>query len=232
MPSTAPEFDIVRWRAWPCAECRGNTSFIDFLNGCYEAGEPLSDGTLDAIIDEQKVREAAWLVEWAASCPHHSDSEAKLVKLKEGSEHLVYYTAQGENVLKLTKLGTFGESYFIVNNRAHQRCCTPGDYFVRLQTLEEHFGFAADTIGITPAGQIVTLQRFVTGEHPTQAEADAFLLESGLEPVKQNCFIWKRAAEEQGIEFWVGDARDENFVKTPHGIVPIDLRMWTVDLNE
>ena len=31
---------------------------------------------------------------------------------------------------------------------------------------------------------------------------------------------------ENGIETWIGDVRDENFVKTPAGLVPIDVRMW------
>jgi hypothetical protein len=42
--------------------------------------------------------------------------------------------------------------------------------------------------------------------------------------VKRQCFIWKKAEGED--EIWVGDTRDENFVKTEHGIIPIDVRLW------
>ena len=30
-------------------------------------------------------------------------------------------------------------------------------------------------------------------------------------------------------EIWLGDARDENFVLTTDGIVPIDIRLWIVE---
>ena len=36
--------------------------------------------------------------------------------------------------------------------------------------------------------------------------------------------LWKKAYTE--FDVWLGDARDENFVQTPLGIVPIDVRMW------
>ena len=177
-------------------------------------------------------RERQWLPEWAASCPHHPEFSPELAKLSEGSEHLVYLSETGENVVKVTKPGIFGDYYFLSDGRVHQRCCTPGDYLLRMGLLKEHFGFAPEAVGVTESGQIVTMQKFVKGELPTQEEVDEFLFASGLEPVKQNCFIWKRASPDGEREYWVGDARDENFVKTANGIVPIDLRMWTVETDE
>lgn len=228
MPVESAQYDLVRWRSWPCEECCRGATVLDFLSGRHEASGALSSGTPDEIIDEVKERERNWLPEWAASCPHRGEFSRELAKLSEGSEHLVYFNEGGETVLKLTKPGIFGESYFLADGRVNQRCCTPGDYLLRMQFLRTHFGFAPEDIGVTDLGQIVTLQKFVKGDPPTQEEVDAFLQESGLEPVKQNCFIWKRAVPDEGVEYWVGDARDENFVKTASGIVPIDLRMWAV----
>jgi hypothetical protein len=48
---------------------------------------------------------------------------------------------------------------------------TPSDYLVRLMLLDMHFGFAPDAMGVTEAGQIVTRQKFVEGDPPTQGRS-------------------------------------------------------------
>lgn len=103
----------------------------------------------------------------------------------------------------------------------------------KLSEGSEHlvFDFAPKIVGVTALGQIVTLLKFIEGDGPTQEEADEFLRELRFEPVKQSCFLWKRAAPDDGFEYWIGDARDENFVKTARDMVPIDLRMWAVDIG-
>jgi hypothetical protein len=70
----------------------------------------------------------------------------------------------------------------------------------------------------------VSRQQFISGNLPSQADVDCFLDSCGLIPVKQSCWLWKRAYKE--FEIWVGDARAENFVSAVGGIVPIDLRLW------
>jgi hypothetical protein len=232
MPVQRAQFDVIRWRPWPCETCRGGVTALDFIAGCHEANGALSGNTPDEIIDEMTALERVWLPQWAASCPHQKDYSRELAKLSEGSEHFVYLTENGESVLKLTKPGIFGDLYFLEDGRVNQRCCTPGDYLVRMYLLDLHFGFAPNAVGVTDSGQIVTLQKFVEGDPPTQDETNVFLRGSGLEPVKLSCFIWKRASPVEGFEYWVGDARDENFVKTVHGIVPIDLRMWRVEVGK
>ena len=74
----------------------------------------------------------------------------------------------------------------------------------------------------------MTLQRYIEGEPPTQDEVDEFLLRESFEPVKRSCWLWKKKDPSNEVEYWIGDARDDNFVKTPYGIVPIDLRMWGI----
>ncbi len=151
-----------------------------------------------------------------------------LSKLDEGSEHIVYLAPSGSEVLKLTRPGTYGDHYFLRNDRVHQQCSTPGEYFLRLQMLQDHFGFAPVACGITSEGQIVSRQKFVQGDPPTQDEVDDFLLAAAIEPVRRSCWLWKKADPESEVEYWIGDARADNFVKTSNGIVPIDLRMWGV----
>lgn len=165
---------------------------------------------------------------WVDTCPHSIEEAHVLTRLDEGSEHSVFLVAGGSHVIKTTKVGIYGDSYYLIGGRVYQRCCTPGDYLIRLLMLEHTFGFAPGPVGVTDRGQIVTVQRFVEGDPPTQQEVDEFLLEEGLEPVKQSCWLWKQKDPANEVEYWIGDARADNFVKTAHGMVPIDLRMWGV----
>jgi len=147
-----------------------------------------------------------------------------LPKIAEGAEHAVFLSAEDARVFKVTLPNTFGESYYLVNGKINQRNCSPLDYLERLRSWEEVFSSSPKPLGITPTGQIVSVQKFIDGSTPTQQAVDSFLLESGLTPVRQECFLWKR--KYPGYEVWVGDARDENFVQTKREIVPIDVRMW------
>ena len=228
MPAESEEPELVRWRPWPCENCRGGASLLDYLLGRHEAGGEISGGSEDEVVERMIARERAWAVAWVESCQHTVERSDTLARLDEGSEHIVYLAPGGKEVIKLTKPGIYGDSYYLVDGRVHQRCCTPGDYLIRLAMLQLTFGFAPRPVGLTKAGQIVSAQRFVAGEPPTQVEVDEFLLREGLEPVKRSCWLWKKKDPNNEVEYWIGDARDDNFVKTPRGIVPIDLRMWGV----
>ena len=228
MPAESEEPELVRWRPWPCEACSGGASPLNYIFGRHEAGGEIPGDSQDEVIEEMIARERAWIVEWVESCEHTAERSDKLARLDEGSEHIVYLAPEGTVVIKLTKPGIYGDSYHLVDGRVHQRCCTPGDYLIRLAMLQLTFGFAPKPLGVTKAGQIVSVQRFVEGEPPTQDEVDEFLLREGLEPVKQSCWLWMKNDPSSELEYWIGDARDDNFVKTPHGIVPIDLRMWGV----
>jgi hypothetical protein len=149
-----------------------------------------------------------------------------LPKLAEGSEHAVYLETP-TTVLKLTRLGTYGESYYLAaNGMVFQQSCSPLEYLIRMQLWEPAFGNAPEPIGITPEGQIVSRQPFIAGNPPTQAEVDEYLLSSGLEPVKQSRWLWKKSYPGEEYEIWVGDARNDNFVLTEAGMIPIDVRLW------
>ena len=182
MPAESEESELVRWHPWPCENCRGGTSTIDYILRRHETGSEISRGSEDEVIEEMIARERAWLVEWVESCRHTTGHSDTLARLDEGSEHVVYLAPGGKEVIKLTKPGIYGDSYYLVDDRVHQRCCTPGDYLVRLAMLQLTFGFAPQAVGITKVGQIVSWQRFVQGEPPMQDEVDEFLLREGLEP--------------------------------------------------
>ena len=100
------------------------------------------------------------------------------------------------------------------------------EYLIRLRLWEKVFGNAPHALGLTDEGQIVSCQKFITGLPPTQDQVDDFLSEAGLSAVKKSCWLWKISEPDQEYEIWVGDARKDNFVLTPNGIVPIDLRIW------
>lgn len=166
------------------------------------------------------------LQEWAASCSHLPETQTELPRLAEGSEHTVYLESPG-SVIKLTRPGTYGESYYLTESgMVFQQSCWPLEYLIRMRLWEEVFRNAPETIGITAEGQIVSRQPFIPGEPPTQAEVDEYLLSSGLEPVKQSRWLWKKNFSGEEYEVWVGDARNDNFVLTVAGMVPIDVRLW------
>jgi hypothetical protein len=127
-------------------------------------------------------------------------------------------------VWKVTRPGVFGDSYYLVNEIVHQRNNSPREYLMRLRLWKTIFQSAPRAVGVTRLGQIVSIHQFISGEPPTQEEADRFLAEAGLTPRKQRLWLWKRPYPR--FDVWIGDARSDNFVKSRDGIVPIDLRLW------
>ena len=163
-------------------------------------------------------------------CPHASEREEVHPFLAEGSEHVVFLDTETDDVIKTTKPGLYGEHYYVEANRVYQTRSTPLEYLERLRLVGRYFGIDQDALGIMPGGEIISRQPFISGDPPTQAEVDVFSLEAGMLPVKQNCWVWKGASVD-GLEPWIGDARDDNFVVTENGIVPVDLRMWQVPVE-
>jgi hypothetical protein len=210
-----------RWRPWPCERCGEGVTAIHFLIGRIRAGTAIQDGIPEEVAASQK----AALLEWVAGCPHTREETVSLPKLDEGSEHIVYVDAPVGRVWKVTRPMTFGESYYLANGVVCQRNCSPLDYLLRLREWDLVFTSAPVPLGVMPTGQIVSVQDHITGEKPPQDAVDTFLEESGLHSVKRNCWLWKGVFDDS--EIWVGDARDDNFVETQNGIVPIDVRVWS-----
>lgn len=226
----------VRWRAWPCESCGGGSTPLGFLVRCIEASpevrEILGGKDRNQVIDWFKNWEAGCLLEWVQGCEHTKWSDMVLPRLAEGSEHLVLLDEQTAEVVKVTLPGTYGDYYEIIDGKIHQFDATPTEYLLRMRWWEKLFSTAPDPIGMTKTGQIVSRQRFIQGDaDPPQDAVDLFLIDAGAVAVKQHCWLWKKADLESEIEIWIGDARSDNFVLTPDGMVPIDIRVWRVPIH-
>jgi hypothetical protein len=212
----------IRWRAWPCATCNGGRTPLRHLRRSIQAGAAVPE---DREHPEQVAKsQSDCLLAWTESCPHTAWRREVFPKLAEGSEHIVYYDAAHADVWKVTWPGVFGDSYYLVNELIHQKNDSPQEYLMRFRLWKTIFESAPKPLGVTAVGQIVSVQQFISGMAPSQEEADRFLSEAGLRPRKQRLWLWKR--EFPKFDIWVGDARSDNFVKSPEGIVPIDLRLW------
>jgi hypothetical protein len=170
----------------------------------------------------------SWLKTWSSDCAHLGNSEISLPKLSHGSEHLVLIDETKALVYKVTWPGVYGDAYYLDDeSRVNQRNCSPLEYLVRLRLWKKLFGSAPQDLGITDDGQIVSTHQFITGDVPDQQSVDQFLESFGMVAVKRNVWIWKRVYDH--FEIWLGDARTDNFVHTPSGMVPIDIRLWFAD---
>jgi hypothetical protein len=211
-----------RWRPWPCPSCNGGLTPADFLFRSFPAGSSFQQKPDSP--EEIAAAQSKALLRWISRCPHSDWTTVDHPFLAEGSEHLVYLEERSGLVWKLTRPGVFGDTYFLVDGIVHQRNSSPLDYLDRLRLWQIVFGVAPIAAGLTDLGQIVSSDSFVPGNPPTQQNVDQFLIAAGLVPVKQNCWLWKKSFPD--LEIWVGDARADNFVESPAGMVPIDLRLW------
>jgi hypothetical protein len=150
-----------------------------------------------------------------------------LGRLDEGSEHIVFLDPANALVIKCTRPGIFGDAYYLADGRVNQRNCSPREYLARLKLWDQVFGRAPVAMGFTPKGQIVSSQEYMVGVKPSQKAVDEFLERIGYEAVRRQCWLWRRSFP--NYEVWAGDTRDENFVQTTAGIVPIDVRLWCVN---
>jgi hypothetical protein len=150
--------------------------------------------------------------------------------LDEGSEHLVLFDQSTSEVVKITRPGTYGDYYEIIDNRMTQFDSTPSEYLLRMRWWDKLFSNAPNPVGMTETGQIVSRQKFVRGDPPSQDEVDGFLTEAEFVAVRKSCWLWKKADNDSEMEVWVGDARKDNFVLAPSEIIPIDIRVWGVPI--
>ena len=153
-----------------------------------------------------------------------------LPEIARGSEHLVLFDDQTSEVVKVTLPGTYGDYYEIIDGRISQFDSTPAEYLLRMRWWEKLFSTAPDPLGLTESGQILSRQKFISGEPPQQEEVDQFLVEAGAEAVRQKCWLWKMADVDPESEIWIGDARSDNFVLAEGKIIPIDIRIWGVPI--
>ena len=170
-------------------------------------------------------------MDWTKSCPHTKENTIPVPELTRGSEHVVYLEEESGIVMKVTLPGCFGDWNYFEGNRICQAQSTPQLYLNRLLIWRSIFGNAPIAIGMTHDGRIVTTQKFIKGLPPTQAQANDYLAASGMIPWRKECFLWKSHKIQKFYRVGIGDTRDENFVMSDLGIVPIDLRFWWLPRN-
>jgi hypothetical protein len=222
----------VRWRPWPCESCAGGATPLGFIVRCLGANPELPEVGRNQQIDWYKTWEAARLLDWIQGCHHSEWAELCLPRLDEGSEHLVLFDEATSQVVKVTRPGTYGDHYEIIDGRITQFDSRPSEYLLRMRWWEKLFSGAPNPIGMTASGQIVSRQKFVVGDPaPPQGKVDQFLIEAGAVAVRQSCWLWKKEGIDSEIEVWIGDARSDNFVMAKEGIIPIDIRIWGVSTS-
>ena len=213
-------YERLCWRPCPCAKCKSGLTPIGVIIG----GENSDSLIRGEDPEELSAIQVGLLQSWVDQCDHQTEETLYLPKLAEGSEHKVFLSASDAMVFKVTRPQTYGESYYLVEGRVNQRNCSPLEYLVRLHLWMKLFRAAPIDLGITAEGQIVSVQKFIAGLPPDQEAVDQFLIASGLSEVKRKCWLWRKVYRD--FEIWIGDARDENFVQTELGLVPIDIRVW------
>lgn len=180
-------------------------------------------------------RQAARLVEWARLhgrlLPASHFAGLAQFPLATG-EHEVFHRPADQRALKRTYPGTFG---IAMDQRGQPTVATPRFYFQRIELINAIFGSEVRLEGVTLAQSpfhdapdlqpaIVTSQPWIYDElpeqpHPTAAEVEQFFRSLGFNPQPGSFHSWHRASD----RMLVVDARVDNFIRSPDGVVPIDL---------
>jgi hypothetical protein len=140
---------------------------------------------------------------------------------KYGAEHDVYLGASGKRVFKFAR--NYGFTPRVHEGQLIMAEATPDEYLRRMALLEKLLPTRARIEGLTECGTFVLSQLAIPGNHPTEHEMRRFMLDLG--------FINLPARFGQGGGAWylpldemlVMDASPDNFVKSPNGIIAIDL---------
>jgi hypothetical protein len=180
-------------------------------------------------------RQAACLTEWARQqnlILTERYTAALFRHLSTTAEHQVFYRASDNRAVKCTYPGTFGVT---PDPKGAQRAATPLFYLHRLQLMNRVFqsdlrleGVLLGTsllIGATgEQPSIVVSQPWIRPAdpdlpHPSDAEVAEFMQSLGFCVLSRSYYGWRR--REDGIT--ILDARPDNFIRSPKGVVPIDL---------
>jgi hypothetical protein len=180
-------------------------------------------------------RQALFLVEWA---------RMRGVLLPDGhlngleqfqtasTEHSVWLRASDRRVVKCTYPGAFGKVKDRLDGKP--RNATPLSYLRRLQLMKEVFGDDSVVEGVaigsprsgtdkTKLPYLVISQGFIDAveefKEPSELEVSEFMGRAGFRQLKDSVYQWYRSHD----KIHVCDAKPANFIKSKHGVIPIDL---------
>ena len=146
--------------------------------------------------------------------------------MARGQEHLVRSTPDGQRVVKMTVGGRhgYGITPYVRGNDIGLRPGTPAEYLDRLALQNRVFGDGILYEGVTRDSRgeprIITSQPMVKGERPMAAEISRYMADMGFESVAgQEGNAFYRASDNVAVL----DAHEGNLIKTPSGVVSIDV---------
>ena len=186
--------------------------------------------------DPQEIeRQAACLITWAQANGLVRTAEYTAHLFRHNSttaKHQVYYRQSDNRAVKLTHPGTFGAT---PDPKGAQRAATPLFYLRRLMLMNRVFGAGLRVEGVmlaksliigVPGEQpsIVISQPWIRPAdplrpHPTNPQIAQFMESLGFVQVSRSYYGWHRKAD----AITILDARPDNFILSPEGVVPIDL---------
>jgi 5-enolpyruvylshikimate-3-phosphate synthase len=169
-------------------------------------------------------RQSQLLQEWAKRAGKISNYQPpKGEPASRGAEHEVFFHRDIQRVFKRTYPGTFGS---VPTPQGLRRVATPYFYLCRIVLVNQVFGADLRLEGVTAGdpSSVITSQPLVEAADPAHPlplpeETQELMAQFGFEPVPNLPFDWFRESD----QVRVSDARPDNFIKTPNGVVPIDL---------
>jgi hypothetical protein len=195
-------------------------------------------GSQEGSRDASRIRETESLGGWARanSClidPKEIDGLPLISN--STSEHEVHYRQSDRRAVKRTWPGVYGQIPIPNNGRLDRANATPSEYLIRQALQVAVFGSDIRLEGVSisdklsmvlfePPGQpsfVISQEWFEGGKAPTMGEIAERLDADGFFSAPHSYFGWYRPVD--GVV--IVDAKPDNFVKTPAGVVPIDLQM-------
>lgn len=188
--------------------------------------------------NSSREREERALEEWAIGrkslVPAEWFRRIQLISA-DTAEHQVFFDGANSRAIKRTLAGFYGQIPIPERGRLERRVALPSEYLRRMALQVAVFGDDIDFVGVTksdepsmiigqPSGQpslVISQGWHSLKEAPSMEEVAQRMRADGFESVPKSHFGWYRPAD--GVV--VTDAKPDNFVKLPEGIVPIDLQM-------
>jgi hypothetical protein len=184
---------------------------------------------------------ASWAGETGTLIPCEEVDRLPLVS-NHTSEHEVFYRQHDDRAIKRTWPGVYGQIPVPLNGSLDRRNATPSEYLSRMALHIEVFASDIRLEGVTmsdkpsmiigqPAGQpsiVISQLWYEKSGTATNEIIHDFLAGEGFRPVPASYFGWFRPED----RIVIVDAKPDNFIQTPKGLIPIDLQMAQFDQDQ
>lgn len=151
------------------------------------------------------------------------------------SEHQVFYRPEDSRAVKRTWAGVYGQIPVAGEGCLERRNATPSEYLTRMALHIAVFGSDLRLEGVTiskkpsmiigqPSGQpsiVISQPWYEKAGIATNEAIHDLLVGEGFRSVPSSYFGWYRPQD--GVV--IVDAKPDNFIRTPAGVIPIDLQM-------